>query len=153
MALKDRFTSMIVNVMIERPAKRQGLAKVIANLEKTNHHLKTHLGTLADTKTNRNQLRHIIAIEKWGQQRLKVALGEALVLDENHAYKPSEQSSWEELKALYGITRLETLEIAKNLHCVNLEQTIAHNQLGPLSILGWLRYLNTHAALESKRLR
>jgi hypothetical protein len=153
MGLKDSLTSVVVNLMIERPATRQGFANLIVALEKTGQTLTTRFSTLADTQKNRDTLRHIIAIEKWGQRRLGVALGEAFVQDENHAYKPAEQSSWEELKSLFDITRLETLELAKTLSSVNLSQTVPHNQWGPLSVLGWLRYLTTHASLEGKRLK
>lgn len=153
MALKDNLTKLIVNLMIEGPAKRQGLDGVTSKLEQSAKNLNTRLQTIPDTQSNRNTLRHIIAIEKWGQRRLKVALGEPLLDDENHTYKPSEQSSWEELKSLFGITRLETLAIARKLAKADPLQTVPHNQFGPLSLLGWLRYLTTHAALESKRMR
>jgi hypothetical protein len=153
MALKDSITKLIVNVMIEQPAQRQGLENLQKKLQKTADDLAIRLKGIQDSQENRNKLRHIIAIEKWGQRRLKVALGETLIEDENHAYKPSEKSSWEELKSLYSIARLETLTIAKQLSKIDINQKVPHNQLGPLSVLGWLRYLNTHAFLESKRLK
>ncbi len=139
--------------MIEQPAKRQGFDSIVKKLEQTGTSLNTRLKTITDTQKNRNKLRHVIAMEKWGQRRLKIALGETFIQDENHAYKPSDKSSWEDLKSLYGITRLETLDLTKKLSKVDPSQKIPHNQFGSLSILGWLRYLNTHAFFESKRMK
>ena len=153
MALKDSITSLIVNVMIEQPAKRQGLTGLTQKLEQSGNTLNTRLKGLSDSQANRDKLRHIIAMEKWGQRRLRGALGETLLNDDNHAYKPSEKSSWEELKSLFGISRLETLDLTKKLSKVDTSQKVPHNQFGSLSILGWLRYLNTHASFESKSLR
>jgi hypothetical protein len=153
MALRDSVTKLIVNLMIEQPAKRQGLAALQKRLQKTGDDLATRLKGIKDSKENREKLRHIIAMEKWGQGRLKVALGEAFVADENQAYKPVEETSWEDLKSLYSITRLETKDLARKLNNSNVTLKVPHNQFGPLSVLGWLRYLNTHAFFESKRLR
>jgi hypothetical protein len=153
MALRDSVTKLIVNLMIEQPAKRQGLAALQKRLQKTGDDLATRLKGIKDSKENREKLRHIIAMEKWGQCRLKVALGEAFVADETHAYKPVEETSWEDLKSLYSITRLETKDLARKLNNTDVLQKVPHNQFGPLSVLGWLRYLNTHAFFESKRIR
>ncbi len=153
MALKDSITSIIVNLMIEQPAKRQGLDNITKKLEHNGNTLNTRLKGLSDSQANRDKLSHIIAIEKWGQRKLNVALGETLLNDESRTYKPSDKTSWEDLQSLYGITRLETLDIAKKLSPVDVTQKIPHNQFGSLSVLGWLRYLNTHAFLESKRLK
>ena len=144
---------MIVTIMIEQPAKRQGLAALQKRLQQTGDNLAIRLKGIKDSKENRDKLRHIIAIEKWGQRRLKVVLGEVLIEDENHTYKPVEETSWEDLKSLYSITRLETKDLARRLNNSDITQKVPHNQLGPLSVLGWLRYLNTHAFIESKRIR
>jgi hypothetical protein len=153
MAFRDSITKIGVNLFIEQPAQRQGLATLQKRLQITGDELTTRLKTISDNKRNRDLLRHIIAIEKWGQRRLKVALGEALLQDENHTYKPVEETSWEDLKSLYAITRLETKDLSRQLNNSDMSQKILHNQLGPLSIVGWLRYLNKHAELEGRKIR
>jgi hypothetical protein len=153
MTLKERLTSVVIHVVIELPAKRQGLSKLTQSLTDSGEALKRDLERIEDSDKNRSRLRHIIAIERWGQRRLKVALGEAFRQDENRAYKPEEDTPWGVLKELYWATRAETLTLAEALGSTDLTQRVPHNQFGPVSVLGWLRYLENHARLEGKRLR
>jgi hypothetical protein len=153
MTLKERMTGLIAYFVLEQPARQQGLVKLTQNLNDSGEALKRDLERIEDTEQNYNQLRHIIAIEKWGQRRLKVALGEPFVRDENHAYKPDGTTSWEELKDVFTATRAETLTLAEAFKNNDVKQKVLHNQFGPLSVLAWLRYLENHARLEGKRLR
>lgn len=155
MTLKERVTQVIARWLIEGPAKRQGLEKLIDNLRNSGEAFQRDLERIADSENNLKQLRHIIAIERWGQRRLRAVLGEPLILDENHDYKPSQQASWVSLKEMVVATRAETLSLAELLGRakVSVQQTVPHNQFGPLSVLAWLRYLETHARLEGKGLR
>jgi hypothetical protein len=153
MTLKERFTGIIVTVVIERPAKRLGFTKLTQNLSDSGEALHRDLERIEGTDKNLEQLRHIIAIERWGQRRLKVALGEPFLQDENHAYKPATDTSWNILKEMFTATRAETLTLTESLKTTDITLTVPHNQFGLLSVLGWLRYLETHAKLEGKRLR
>jgi hypothetical protein len=153
MTFKERVTQTLVYWVVERPAKRQGLNKLVQNLRDSGEALQRDLERIEDKDNNRDQLRHIIAIEKWGQRRLRVALGEPFVEDENHAYKPNREVTWVSLKDMVGATRAETLNIAGLLERADVKQRVPHNQFGPLTVLAWLRYLETHARLEGKRLR
>lgn len=153
MTLKERLTSVVIYFVMEQPAKRQGLAKLTQNLSDSGEALHRDLERIEDNDKNRSQLCHIIAIERWGQRRLKVALGEAFVKDENHAYKPDGDTPWIALKEMYNATRAETIALADALKAKDVTQKVPHNQFGPVSILGWLRYLETHARLEGKRIR
>jgi hypothetical protein len=153
MTFKERVTQTIVWWVIERPARRQGLNKLVQNLRDSGEALQRDLERIEDNDTNRDQLRHVIAIEKWGQRRLSVVLGDPFIKDENHTYKPSQETSWETLKDIFVATRAKTLSLAEELKIMDERQTIPHNQFGPLSVFAWLRYLETHARLEGKRLR
>ena len=153
MTLKERVTSVVVYFVLEQPAKRQGLAKLTQNLNDSGEALERDLERIEGTDKNRDQLRHVIAIEKWGQSRLKVALGETFVRDESHDYKPNSVTSWEELRDIFTVTRAETLMLAEALKQNPSQQKVPHNQFGPLSVLAWLKYLENHARLEGKRLR
>lgn len=153
MTLKERLTSVVIRFVIEQPAKRQGLIKLTQSLTDSGEALHRDLERIEDNDKNRTQLRHIIAIERWGQRRLKVALGEPFIHDENHAYKPGGDTPWIALKEMYSATRAETIALADVLRSKDLTQKVLHNQFGFVSVLGWLRYLETHARLEGKRLR
>jgi hypothetical protein len=153
MTLKERLTSVVIYFVMEQPAKRQGLTKLTQNLSDSGEALHRDLERIEDSDKNRNQLRHIIALERWGQRRLRVALGEPFVKDDNHTYKPSAETPWTVLKEMFSATRAETVTLAEELKAKDITQKVLHNQFGPVSVLGWLRYLETHARLEGKRLR
>lgn len=153
MSLKDSIRHFIIMQVMERPARRKGMVGLTKKLELAGKRLKDKFSKLEASESRQKTLRHIIAIERWGQSRLKVALGEALKEDENHSYKPDAATSWADLQALFAQTRAETLSIAKELtnSAINPLTTVKHNQFGPISLLAWLRYLEVHASLEARR--
>ena len=155
MSFKDRVQNWVVQLFFEGPARRMGLAKVIQKLSESGEALKLRFASLGAKESNLKALRHIIAIERWGQSRLRVGLGEAFKQDESSAYQPAADLSLEELQEMFVKTRGETLAIAGELdqRKVDPTMTVPHNQFGPLTLLAWLRYLTTHAALEAKRTR
>jgi hypothetical protein len=153
MTLKERVTRLVVQLILEQPAKRQGLVTLTQTLNDSGEALHRDLERIEDTERNREQLRHIIAIERWGQSRLNVALGEPFVQDESYAYKPSNTLAWSELKDVFIATRADSLSLAERLGSRNISQKVLHNQFGPISILAWLKYLESHARLESKKIR
>ena len=89
MTLKARVTRLVMTVMLERPAQRQGLTKLAQNLNDSGEAFYRDLERIEENERNREQLRHIIAIERWGQRRVAVALGEAFIQDDNHADRKS----------------------------------------------------------------
>ncbi len=152
-AMADFVSSIIqgaAGLMLNRRASFESL---IAQLEATSRAILDRAGRAADTEHNRRVLSHIIGIERWGQRRLSVFLGEPLVMDEYDGYRPEQETSWPELKAQFESTRAQTLSLAQRLAAAQAPQTVPHNQFGPLSAAGWLRYLNLHAAMESRKIR
>jgi hypothetical protein len=97
----------------------------------------------------------VIGIERWGQQRLRVALGDApFTPDAYGGYRPDVARGVEALVDELLATRAETVAIGRRLAAEGkAEMVVAHNSIGPLSALGWLRYLRLHADLESRRVR
>ena len=88
-------------------------------------------------------------MERWGQSRLRVALGQPLVLDEYDGYRPTMGQSWNELQDAFTATREQTILLAEQFASAELgETTVRHNEFGDLSILQWLVYLRTHANTE-----
>ncbi len=153
--MKKQILGIIINLFVEGPAKRKGLEGLMADLSKKQTSLTERFAKAEANEKHSQKLRHIIAIEKWGQNRLRVDLGQAYEEDSSKAYEPSEQESFEQLKSQFADTRAETLSIAKAFEeqGVDVSQEVNHNQMGPLSLLGWLRYLEVHASLEAKALK
>jgi len=142
-------------LMIERPTRKLTVRELSMQLEQSAKQMSELMETVSGTPENRLQLCHIIGIERWGQRRLRVALGEPFLTEEYDHYRPSSECSWDGLKAEWGATREATLSLANNLMQVNLppDLKVSHNQFGPLSIKGWLRYLDVHASSEGKRIK
>jgi hypothetical protein len=139
----------------ERPAARRSYGELAAALERSAAKLERRLAAAADTPTNRKQLRHIIAIERWGQRRLRVALGEPPVTDESDAYQPPSRTAVPELLALFAAARRETILLARQLEARRIDpaSSVVHNQFGILSVRAWLVYLHAHANREAQRVR
>src|SRR5687767_7286836 len=60
---------------------------------------------------NRSRAVHVIGIERWGTRRLRVALGEPLVLDEYDGYAPHEALSMVQLADEFLQTRAATIAV------------------------------------------
>lgn len=151
MKLRDQVMRLGVPWFVERPASRCSYAQLSLALEQTGPQI---LARIRKTRSSRAEktIRHIIGIERWGQRRLQVALGEPLLMDGHHPYKPPEGLTYERLAEEFQATRQQTLALAKHLESAPDSEKIPHNSLGPLSVKGWLFYLNVHADLESRRL-
>ncbi|MFC6618361.1 hypothetical protein [Deinococcus radiophilus] len=76
------------------------------------------------------------------------------VMDEHHDYKPPKDKSLSELAEILAEQRRRTAALAHTLHenPPRLNEKVPHNGLGPLSVRGWLRYLQYHADVESRKL-
>jgi hypothetical protein len=146
---------LMKHLLIEGPARRRTYAQLGAALDRAAAKLEPRLSAAPDTAANREQLRHIVGIERWGQRRLRVALGEPPVADEMDDYMPPADSSMDELRTAFASARRETTVLARQLEAraVDGGTRVEHNQFGPLSVRGWLSYLATHASFEGKRVR
>ena len=151
--MRKQIAGLAKTLFFERPGKRAGLESLQTKLQTTQANIEARLNAAAGSEKDIKTLRHVIAIERWGQRRLKVALGEELLEDENHAYKPESDTPWADLKRQFGQTREQTLALSNELRGKNLDVRVPHNDFGPMTLLGWLAYLNSHANLEAKRIR
>jgi hypothetical protein len=142
------FTSLIGRLVFET---QKGVPDLRLELEASSSKLSTQFLNVEDTDQNRRLLSHIIGIERWGQRRIRVALGEAFVMEEYDGYRPPRETNFDELRHEFSQTRSKTLELAGKL--VNVADTkVLHNTWGKLSMRGWLRYLNAHANLHAQRI-
>lgn len=155
MALRDILLNLFKNLLIEGPAKKKTLDDLAAELEMNGAALVTRFGGVANSANNRKQLRHITGIERWGQNRLRVLTGQSYKQDEYDGYQPAESIDWNDLREAFTHTRSETVSLARQLarNGVEPDATVPHNAFGPMSLRGWLTYLNNHAERESKLIR
>lgn len=143
-----------VEQAFEKPSQALSYADLKNNLERSGVHLAQRAARAEDSRSNRELLTHIIAIERWGQNRLRVALGQKpFERDGSALYRPTPDASLRELRELLSQTRSQTVELVRQLQSVASAAKVEHNGLGELSPKGWLRYLTLHAALESRKLK
>jgi hypothetical protein len=114
--------------------------------------IQTRFQTAGESAAMRKLLCHIVAIERWGLNRLRVLNGEKpFVMDSSRTYSPLESSTWNGLLAEFAETRRELITLAPLLE--GKTGKVAHNMMGDLSAKAWLKYLDFHANAESSRVR
>ena len=143
-----RVENVVADLLLELPAQGRSLNKHLESLERSGQALENRLKDLPDTPENREQLRHILSLERWGTNRLRVFAGAAFERDRSSLYRPAEHLDWIELREDFADARFELLEVARSLEGTLPGLKVEHNQLGLLSRGAWLFYLNAHASLE-----
>ena len=154
MTISSKLKSWIVGLLIERPASKLTLAQLAASLETTGQQIEQRIAEAGDSPSNRKKAYHVIGIERWGQRRLRVALGEELIMDRYHGYRPAPELEWQELGAAFHAARQDTIALVEQIETAGADAVLVpHNNLGDLSVRGWLRYLDKHAGLEGKGIK
>ncbi len=148
-------TKIVATVLLERPARKYDYAGWAQQLTDSGQAIAANLNNSAETDKNRQLLRHIIGIEIWAQHRLRVALGEPFKQEEYTAYAPDQSASWDDLRAQFVAVRADSVALAEELaeQNVPLTTTVMHNQMGNLTVRGWLRYIYFHASFELRRIK
>lgn len=140
------------NLFLNRPAANRTFAQFADQLDRGGQAITARFTTAGDHPFNRRLLNHIIGIERWGQHRLEVALGETLLLDEYNGYRPPRDTEWQPLLAEWRATRNTTLALIPHLEAnADAQLRIPHNDFGPLTVGGWLHYLYLHAHFEARK--
>ncbi|GAA3997401.1 DinB family protein [Deinococcus rubellus] len=145
--------ALAVDVALETPSRRRSYAELRRSLDEAGMRLERRVAQADDTEANRQQLRHIIGIERWGQSRLKVLGGSGFVMDGHRLYLPAESLDLAGLRQLASLTRAQTSDLVHSFGAQPPLGKVEHNSLGPLSARAWLRYLTLHAEFESRRLK
>lgn len=155
MSIQYSIAHAVGRLVFDKPARKLTLAEIAEKLESSGRTLEQRFAAASDTYANYECLAHIIGIERWGQRRLQVALGEPPLMDEYDAYRPSIALFWDDLRTAFSTTRQRTVELTRELEEAGVDDTTAvrHNELGIMTIHGWLRYLDMHANLESKKIQ
>ena len=155
MSLMQRLIGLVRRPMADWHARGRAIEQLAAELEASGRAMDARLKGLPDTPGHRTAVAHWVGIERWGQRRLRVALGEPFLDDGHHAYKP-EADTIDALRQAFAHTRAETIGLAHRLREAGVDPatTVRHNDLGQLSVAGWLAYLLQHPEQESRaRLR
>ena len=156
MRIIQRLIGVFRHAIAERHARGRDLDTLAAELETSGRAMDARLAAAGDTPGNREAIAHWVGIERWGQRRLHVALGEPLVEDAYHGYRPDLGDGVAALRRAFAETRAETVALARRLRDAGVDAatTVRHNDLGELSVAGWLAYLIQHPEQESRgRLR
>lgn len=155
MGLKDAVMGAAAGIFIERPGRSKSLAEWKLALETSGAAIDARAAGAKDPVQASKVLRHIAGIERWGQRRLQILLGAPPVHDEYDDYRPGTNLTLAEQREFFRQTRADTLTLVDQLLAAGIgdDATAAHNDFGPLTARGWLRYLDMHASLESKKMR
>lgn len=155
MGLKETIYHSLAQVIVERPGRKRSLDEWAQRLESTLAEIDARAAASKDPVKGAAQLRHVITVERWGQSRLRVLLGKPLRTDASDAYAPNPSLSMAQLREVMHTTRAVTVALVQALADagVSLEATVPHNDYGPLTVRGWLAYLNDHATREASRIR
>ena len=140
--------------LLKRPIAGLEFIDVLEQCREMGHQLAQALPEKADSEQNARILSHIIGIEKWGQNRLQVALGKPLVADDYLAYRPDRAITFPELCEQFPTVRSTTIALGqKILENGATAHKVPHNQFGDLDCKSWIRYLTIHADREGTALK
>ena len=156
--IKESIAGQVSQIVLERPGRKRTLNEWADALATAGAAIDVHAAVATDqSATGRAAtcLRHITGIELWGQSRLRVFLGAPLQMDEYDVYAPGVDLDVAALRAAFAATRDATVALAHQLATASVSdtQTVAHNRYGPLTVRGWLAYLDTHATREASRIK
>ncbi len=152
--LVETIRGAIAGLLLERPAAKIDLLEFVNTLTISADAIDARAAAARDTSKAQIVLRHITGIERWGQNRLRVFLGQPLTLDEYDGYRPANNLTTEQQREEFRKTRAQTVALVQQLAAANIakDSHVRHNQFGPISLRGWLRYLEFHARQESKKI-
>lgn len=153
--MHEKVQQFVVERLIEGRSAKLTLEELASTLQKSGEQIELKIAKARGTPANRAIVSHIVGIERWGQNRLLVLAGQPFAGDEHNGYAPSPALPWDALRESFARTRRGTVALVNILKLadVGLAGTVAHNELGELSLRGWLRYLNDHALIEGRKLR
>lgn len=155
MGVKETISGFVAHHLIEKPAGKKSVADLASELALGSQIIDERAAKAGNAEKARAVLRHLTGIERWGQRRLRVFLGDKPTNDEYDGYRPGADLTLEEMRATFRSTRAETVKLAERLarSKVAPDATVEHNSFGPISLRAWLGYLQTHANWESKKMR
>ncbi len=154
MSIIKQAIGSVLRRVVEKQARGRGFRDLAGSLAESGDDLALRMRDAPDTPDNREAVQHIVGIERWGQRRLRVALGEPFVLDGHRPYRPAEDAPLRDLCEAFVGTRSDTVALARELEAEGVDAglQVRHNDLGELTLGAWLAYLDGHARREARRL-
>lgn len=143
----------MIRGLTERRAGGQTAEQLVDRLVTSGQTVAGRMARATDTPGNREAAAHIIGIERWSARRLRTAQGDVAVQDEYDDYRPSIDLTMMELAEAFAAAREQTTALAHQAANLPSSVTARHNDLGDLSVKGWLFYIENHALRESIRIR
>ncbi len=153
--MAPKIVTTLIHTFIERSARTKSYGALIQALERQGTALEVRLAALRNSPQNCEKLSHIIGIERWGQLRLQSLLGEPMQTGEYMEYRPAAETGLTSLRVLFAQARANSVALGRKLEEAGVDKstTVPHNDLGELTVGGWLNYLAIHASREAQRLR
>jgi hypothetical protein len=132
MRLSQKLIGLGLRLVAELRARGRGFEAAAVELERSGARLDDHLEGKPDTPGNREAIAHCVGIERWGQSRLRVGLGEPFTLDAHHGYRPDPALDIEALRVRMAATRADTVRLARALAAAGASPatTVRHNDPG-----------------------
>lgn len=131
-------------LLFERPAHSQSIPTYRDALARSGAQITHRIAHMRRTSHNHAAVTYTIAIERWGQQRLRVAQGAGFRPDDYHVYRPEKATAWGDLAPLFEAARRGTVALAEDLAHRNTDGKILHELFGEMSVHAWLYYLDWH---------
>ncbi|MBU6348887.1 MAG: DinB family protein [Chloroflexi bacterium] len=155
MTFKERVFKTVAEWVVERPGRSKSYDEWKQQLNVSGAAIEARASQSNSPDRARSVLRHLTGIERWGQRRLQILLGAAPIQDNYDGYQPDADLDLAGQLAAFAQTRAATLKLVDQLKEAGVSDTLKadHNDYGQLSARGWLRYLDLHASLESKKIR
>lgn len=143
----------LATLLIEQPAGRLGIDRLIERLEQSGQRFERKAAASKGRGRNLDILAGMIGNERWSQRRIRVALGERHPSEDDQLYRPGSRD-WKQLREAFSAARRDTISLGKTIRMAGLDlhTCVHHNQLGEISLLGWLYYLSLRAGFDSLRM-
>lgn len=149
-----RLVGRLLRWLTERRARGRSLPGLAERLERSGRELEARLERASLDPAGREKIRHVVGIERWGQRRLRVLLGDPFDGGGHRPFRPDDADD-AALRAAFADTRVATVALARDLAAAGVDpaRSVPHDDLGELSARGWLVYLDGHAKIELARVR
>ncbi len=141
--------------MFERPSKNKSYTELANQLTAGRNVVLERATTAAGDAKAHGILTHVTGIERWAQNRIRVALGEQFRDEEYDGYRPAKELSWADAQQQFEATRNDTLALCGELMAAGVDSNtkVRHNSFGEMAISGWLQYIYGHTDFETKSIK
>lgn len=153
MSIRQQLFHLAGRYVFDRPGSKLTIAQHRERLIQSGHAVAQAIARANPTPQHQQIARHIIGIERWALVRLGGFGGNTPPHDEYDGYQPAPQLTLSELATVFGEVRADVVAIVGSTpESATTVPPVLHNDFGALRMGGWLRYIELHAHMESKKL-